>query len=225
MMINLFSIFDPSTSIYLSLNWFRSLYVIIIIPNIYWFIPSRWNYLNNFIFNYLLNEFKLLLNKNFNLLNIIILIRIFYFVLINNFIGIFPYIFTSSSHLIFRLTISLSIWLAFILFGWIKNTNHIFIHLVPIGTPGLLIFFIVIIESIRNFIRPGTLGVRLSANIIAGHLLITLISSTGNSLRLILLILMVLIQSLLIILELRVSVIQAYVITILRTLYSIECKN
>lgn len=80
----------------------------------------------------------------------------------------------------------------------------------------------VIVESLRNLIRSGTLRVRLTANIIAGHLLITLISSTGRGLRFWLLILILLSQSLLIILELRVSVIQAYVFSVLRTLYRSE---
>ncbi|WP_431834057.1 F0F1 ATP synthase subunit A, partial [Escherichia coli] len=54
-----------------------------------------------------------------------------------------------------------------------------FAHLVPQGTPPVLIPFIVCIETIRNIIRPGTLAVRLAANIIAGHLLLTLLGNTG----------------------------------------------
>ena len=104
------------------------------------------------------------------------------------------------------------------------NINHIFIHLVPQGTPGVLIFFMVIIESISNIIQPGTLAVRLVANIIAGHLLMTLISSTGPSLFLILLIFILLIQCILIMLQLRVAFIQAYVFTVLRTLYRVESR-
>ncbi|WP_369011417.1 F0F1 ATP synthase subunit A [Pseudophaeobacter profundi] len=60
-----------------------------------------------------------------------------------------------------------------------NKTNHIFTHLLPVGTPPILIPFIVIIESIRNIIRPRSLAVRLRANIIAGHLLIRLL---GNNL-------------------------------------------
>jgi len=97
-----------------------------------------------------------------------------------------------------------------------------FIHLVPQGTPNILIFFIVLIETIRNLIRPRTLAVRLTANMIAGHLLITLISSTGNFLIILFLFIMLLIQCLLIILELRVSIIQAYVFSVLITLYRAE---
>jgi F-type H+-transporting ATPase subunit a len=85
-----------------------------------------------------------------------------------------------------------------------------------------LIPFIVLIETIRNIIRPGTLAVRLSANIIAGHLLLTLLGNTGNSLSTIFLTLLIVTQLLLLILESAVAIIQSYVFTILRTLYSRE---
>lgn len=222
MIINLFSIFDPSSSLLFSLNWIRRIYVFLFIPLRYWFIPSRWNYFYLILIELLRKEFKLLLRLKINIINIIIIISLFILILLNNFMGIFPYIFTSSRHLVIRLTLGIILWVSYILFGWIINTNHIFGHLVPQGTPNILIPFIVLIESIRNIIRPGTLRVRLSANIIAGHLLITLISSTGSNLSIILLIFILLRQRLLIILELRVSVIQAYVFTILRTLYRAE---
>lgn len=222
MIINLFSIFDPANSIIFSLNWISSFYVLLFIPNIFWVIPSRWNYIYYNLFKYLINEFKNLFSNKIRIINIIIFIRLFNIIILNNFMGIYPYIFTSSSHLTFRLTLSLVLWIIIIIFGWINYTNNIFTHLVPTGTPRVLIPFIVIIERIRNFIRPITLRVRLSANIIAGHLLMTLISSTGNNLRLILLILILLVQNILIILELRVSIIQAYVFTVLRTLYRTE---
>lgn len=222
MFINLFSIFDPATSLIFSINWFSCLNIFFYFPLIYWFVPSRWNIFIIVVIEFLVNEFKVLINKELNLLNLLIYISLFYIIIINNFLGIFSYIFTSTSHLVIRLSFSLSLWISYILFGWINFTNHMFVHLVPQGTPSVLIVFMVLIESVRNLIRPGTLAVRLAANIIAGHLLITLISSTGNSLNLLLLILILFRQSLLIILEIRVSVIQAYVFSVLRTLYSTE---
>jgi F-type H+-transporting ATPase subunit a len=90
-----------------------------------------------------------------------------------------------------------------------------FTHLVPPGTPGALIALIVIIETIRNFIRPGALAVRLAANIVAGHLLLSLLGGQTKSVFSAMLILLVL----LVILECAVAAIQSYVFTILRTLY------
>lgn len=97
-----------------------------------------------------------------------------------------------------------------------------FAHLVPQGTPSALIPFIVLIETISNIIRPGTLAVRLAANIIAGHLLLTLLGNTGPSLSTTLLSFLILAQVLLLVLESAVAVIQSYVFAVLSTLYARE---
>jgi F-type H+-transporting ATPase subunit a len=105
-----------------------------------------------------------------------------------------------------------------------NNYNHIITHLLPQGTPLPLISFIVLIETIRNVIRPITLCVRLTANLIAGHLLITLL---GNSLMLTSSVIstpITLIPLILTILETAVAGIQAYVFITLITLYTTEVK-
>jgi len=223
MIINLFSIFDPSTNILnLSLNWIRTLLGILFFPLLFWLIPSRIYLFWNKIFSILHNEFKTLLGISRFKGTTFIFISLFTLILFNNFLGLFPYIFTRTSHIAFTLSLALPLWLRFILYGWINNTQHIFIHLIPQGTPSILIPFIVIIETISNIIRPGTLAIRLSANIIAGHLLLTLLGNTGNSLSSIFISLLVITQLLLLTLESAVAIIQSYVFTILRTLYSRE---
>lgn len=223
MISNLFSIFDPSTNLFnISFNWIRTILGIIFIPYSFWLIPNRHFYLWNFILLKLHNEFKTLLKNNYFQGSTFIFISIFSFILFNNFLGLFPYIFTRTSHLTLSLAISLPLWLRFIIYGWINNSQHIFIHIIPQGTPSILIPFIVLIETIRNIIRPGTLAVRLTANIIAGHLLITLLRSTGPRISYYFIIILIIIQILLLILESAVAIIQSYVIAILRTLYSRE---
>jgi len=86
----------------------------------------------------------------------------------------------------------------------------------------MLIPYIVIIETISNIIRPGTLAVCLTANIIAGHLLLTLLGKNGASIRHTLLTVLITAQILLLILEAAVAIIQSYVFANLRTLYSRE---
>ncbi|YP_010307974.1 ATP synthase F0 subunit 6 (mitochondrion) [Achroia grisella] len=224
MMSNLFSIFDPSTNIFnLSLNWLSTLIGLLFIPYSFWLIPNRYHIFWNLIFNKLHNEFKTLLGNNplFNNFTLIF-ISMFSFVLFNNFLGLFPYIFTSTSHLTLSLSLSLPLWLSFMLYGWINNTQHMFIHMIPQGTPTILMPFMVLIETISNIIRPGTLAVRLTANMIAGHLLMTLLSGTGSKFPPSLLIILIIIQILLLTLESAVAVIQSYVIAILSTLYSSE---
>nr|AXS64847.1 ATP synthase F0 subunit 6 [Cucujoidea sp. 14 KM-2017] len=220
MMMNLFSSFDPITQFNLSLNWLSSWIFLFFIPLMFWFIPSRFNMIWIFMFNTLHKEFKLLIgNKNYN--STLIFISLFFFILVNNFMGLFPYIFTSTSHLILTFSLALPLWISFMLFGWIMNTYHMFSHLVPQGTPSILMPFMVCIETISNIIRPGTLAVRLTANMIAGHLLMTLLGNTGSSLSF-LLIILIIIQILLITLESAVAIIQAYVFAVLSTLYSSE---
>lgn len=223
MITNLFSVFDPSSSILnLSLNWLSTFIGLLIIPSIYWFIPSRYHIIWNNILTTLHKEFTVLLGNPNQKGITLIFVSLFRLILFNNFIGLFPYIFTSTSHLTLTLILALPLWLAFIIYGWLNHTQHIFAHLVPQGTPGVLIPFMVCIETISNVIRPGTLAVRLTANIIAGHLLITLLGNTGPSLSSIIIIVLLVVQILLLILESAVAIIQSYVFAVLRTLYSRE---
>nr|YP_010528875.1 ATP synthase F0 subunit 6 [Scopula subpunctaria]UXW89747.1 ATP synthase F0 subunit 6 [Scopula subpunctaria] len=223
MMSNLFSIFDPSTNLFnLSINWISTLLGLLFIPYSFWLIPNRHFFMWNFILLKLHNEFKTLLKNNYFQGSTFIFISLFSFVLFNNFLGLFPYIFTSTSHLTLSLSISLPLWLSFMLYGWINNYQHMFSHMIPQGTPAILMPFMVLIETISNIIRPGTLAVRLTANMIAGHLLMTLLSSTGSSMYSYMIILLIVVQILLLILESAVAVIQSYVIAILSTLYSSE---
>lgn len=221
MIINIFSIFDPSTNITLSLNWLRILIILLIFPFQFWIIPSRFIISWNIILKFLFKEFKILINYSYS--NLIIFLRLFIFIIINNFLGLFPYIFTASRHLRFCLSISLTIWISIILFRLINYLNNFFSHLTPQGTPVILIPFIVIIESISLIIRPFTLAIRLTANMIAGHLLLSLLGSSGQLISNPLIFLIIILsQFILLILEISVSIIQAYVFSILSTLYRSE---
>nr|QOL00521.1 ATP synthase F0 subunit 6 [Rhinopodisma eminifrontus] len=223
MMTNLFSTFDPSTNLFnLSLNWTSTFLGLLLIPTLFWLTPSRINIMWNKLNLTLHNEFKTLLGTNSFNGTTFIFISIFIMMLFNNFMGLFPYIFTSTSHLALTFAIALPMWLSFMLFGWINHTNHMFTHLVPQGTPPALMSFMVLIETISNVIRPGTLAVRLAANMIAGHLLLTLLGNTGPSMAMNLISLLIFGQMLLLILESAVAMIQAYVFSILSTLYSSE---
>uniref|UniRef100_UPI003002FB8B ATP synthase F0 subunit 6 n=1 Tax=Phyllothelys werneri TaxID=1661847 RepID=UPI003002FB8B len=224
MMTNLFSVFDPSSNImYLSINWLSTLIGLLLIPMSLWLIPSRLMMMWNLIINKLHEEFKLLFGKKkINKGSTFIFISVFTIILYNNFMGLFPYIFTSTSHMVMTLTLALPLWLSFMLFGWINNSKHMFAHLVPQGTPGLLMPFMVCIETISNIIRPGTLAIRLAANMIAGHLLMTLLGNTGSMMLMSLLPLLIFTQIMLLTLESAVAIIQSYVFAVLSTLYSSE---
>nr|ARH53913.1 ATP synthase F0 subunit 6 [Limonius minutus] len=222
MMSNLFSTFDPSTSTNLSINWSSAILGLIFIPSMFWLIPSRINFMWIKITSTLHNEFKILLKINKMKGSTLIFISLFSMILFNNFLSLFPYIFSSTSHMTLTLALALPLWTSFMIYGWINNTMHMFAHLVPQGTPPVLMPFMVCIETISNIIRPGTLAIRLTANMIAGHLLLTLLGNTGSSLSLLMINILMLVQLLLLVLESAVAIIQSYVFSILSTLYSSE---
>nr|ALO64385.1 ATP synthase F0 subunit 6 [Andrena subopaca] len=217
MMTNLFSIFDPSTSTVTSLNWISLMIPLMIMQYNYWYLPSRMNLMWSLLNLLMFIEFKLLTKKKLYI-NLIIFISLMKMILLFNLFGLFPYIFTPTSHLNVNLTLSLSLWISFMIYGWTINTNKMFIHLVPMNTPTVLMNFMVLIESISNIIRPWTLAIRLTANMLAGHLLLSLL---GNSMGhfLIIIPIMLVIQNMLFILEISVAMIQSYVFSILSTLY------
>nr|WRK84367.1 ATP synthase F0 subunit 6 [Parasesarma continentale] len=221
-MTNLFSIFEPSSSIFnLSMNWVSTFLGLMFLPYLYWASPSRWSLLWSKIIQTLHKEFKALLQPS-HTGSTMLFVALFSFIVFNNFLGLLPYVFTSSSHMAMTLSLSLPLWITLMIFGWLQHTKHMFAHLVPQGTPFALMPFMVLIETISNVIRPGTLAIRLAANMIAGHLLLTLLGGVGPSLSLSLLSVLVTAQILLLILESAVAIIQSYVFAVLSTLYTGE---
>nr|AKM70057.1 ATP synthase subunit 6 [Neothoracaphis yanonis] len=217
MMMNLFNIFDPSTMIFnLQINWISSLIMIIFMPNFIWMLPNRINLIYIKIFNNLNNEMMMLYKTKKTKSPSFMFITLFMFIFINNFMSLFPYIFSSSSHMIFSLTLAIPFWLFYIMMSTIKNTKNMIAHLIPLNTPIYLAPLMTLIETMSIIIRPMSLSIRLTANLIAGHLLMTLLNF--NSMMIIIL----LIQMFMMMFELCVAIIQSYVFSILTSLYSSE---
>nr|QDX17813.1 ATP synthase F0 subunit 6 [Atropoides nummifer] len=143
-------------------------------------------------------------------------------ILLSNLLGLLPYTFTSTSQLSMNMALALPLWLATIITGLKNKFSQTLAHLLPEGSPTPLIPFMVLIETVSLFMRPIALGVRLTANITAGHLLMTMVSSatinlisTYPSISLLTLTLLFLLT----LLELAVACIQAYVFVLLIILY------
>nr|YP_008757547.1 ATP synthase F0 subunit 6 [Brachyrhynchus hsiaoi]ADQ64019.1 ATP synthase F0 subunit 6 [Brachyrhynchus hsiaoi] len=220
MMSNLFSSFDPATSINLSLNWMAMTLFCLIIPYPFWVMPNQYSVMFHNISNTLFSDYKSLINKKSPIM--LMLISLFIFIMLNNLMGLLPYVYTSSSQLSFSLALAMPLWMSFMLFGWINNCNHMFAHLIPSGTPAVLMPFMVCIETTSNIIRPGSLSVRLTANMIAGHLLMTLLGNNMTNCSPLIMPMILIIQMMLMWFETAVSLIQAYVFSVLSTLYSSE---
>nr|YP_010501226.1 ATP synthase F0 subunit 6 [Apodichthys flavidus]UXB59360.1 ATP synthase F0 subunit 6 [Apodichthys flavidus] len=144
------------------------------------------------------------------------------FLITLNMIGLLPYTFTPTTQLSLNLGLATPLWLATVIIGMRNQPTHALGHLLPEGTPGPLIPVLIIIETISLFIRPLALGVRLTANLTAGHLLIQLIATAAFVLLPLMPAVAILTSTVLVLLtllEIAVAMIQAYVFVLLLTLY------
>nr|WNH22185.1 ATP synthase F0 subunit 6 [Varicus bucca] len=152
----------------------------------------------------------------------LILTSLLMFLITLNLLGLLPYTFTPTTQLSMNMALALPLWSATVLMGLRNQPTAALGHLLPEGTPTPLIPVLIIIETISLFIRPLALGVRLTANLTAGHLLMQLIATAAFVLLPLMpavAILTTLVLFLLTILEVAVAMIQAYVFVLLLSLY------
>nr|WCP18936.1 ATP synthase F0 subunit 6 [Peromyscus californicus insignis] len=152
----------------------------------------------------------------------LMLVSLMMFIGSTNLLGLLPHTFTPTTQLSMNLGMAIPLWAGAVILGFRHKLKSSLAHFLPQGTPISLIPMLIIIETISLFIQPMALAVRLTANITAGHLLIhliggatlvlTTISPPTASITFIIL-------ALLTILEFAVALIQAYVFTLLVSLY------
>nr|QWY23565.1 ATP synthase F0 subunit 6 [Equus sp.] len=152
----------------------------------------------------------------------LMLMSLILFIGSTNLLGLLPHSFTPTTQLSMNLGMAIPLWAGTVFMGFRHKTKATLAHFLPQGTPIFLIPMLVVIETISLFIQPVALAVRLTANITAGHLLMHLIGgatlalmSISPSTALITFIILILLT----ILEFAVAMIQAYVFTLLVSLY------
>ena len=101
---------------------------------------------------------------------------LFIFILVNNLIGMIPYSFASTSHFILTFSISFTVVLGATILGFQKHGLEFFSLFVPAGCPLGLLPLLVLIEFISYLARNVSLGLRLAANILSGHMLLNILS-------------------------------------------------
>ncbi|YP_010166297.1 ATP synthase F0 subunit 6 (mitochondrion) [Hoplias malabaricus] len=201
--------------------------IALMFPWIFYPTPSsRW--LNNRLLtlqNWFINRFTQQLLLPLNVAGhkwALMLTSLMIFLLSINILGLLPYTFTPTTQLSLNLGLAVPFWLATVIIGLRNQPNAALAHLLPEGTPILLIPVLIIIETISLFIRPLALGVRLTANLTAGHLLIQLISTAVvvlTPMMTTVAMLTAIVLFLLTLLEIAVAMIQAYVFVLLVSLY------
>lgn len=202
MLNNLFSSFDVRNYIFLSF----------LLLNFYFLVFfSCFFKLNNFFLLFKKISFFLDLNISNNFLFKTTFLIIFFL----NFFSLNFFSFSLTRQISLNIFLVFSLWFPLLIINITKTENSFLIHLLPISTGFLLIPIIILIELIRFFIRPLTLFLRLTINIVAGHVLVSLISKIVL-LRNILFIFLIYFY---ILMKFLVRFIQAYIIITLLNLY------
>lgn len=220
MVVNLFSVFDPTSYFGIPLNWVVILFVLLYLPVKYYLVRSGFFLIFKSVFlgvRKVFGEVAIPFNIGLNFLCVIT----FLYLILLNLLRLFPFTFTGSAHPVITIGFGVVLWSSFFIIGWTKSFKECAAHLVPIGAPIVIAPLIVLIERVSHIIRPFTLSIRLAANIIAGHLIIGLLSRIRTS-RLFGLANSYILQRILLVLEFAVSVIQAFVFSILLLLYALE---
>jgi F-type H+-transporting ATPase subunit a len=151
---------------------------------------------------------------------------LFMFILVANIVGLIPYTFTVTSHIIITVSLAMLVFLTVVIYGFWKNGLHFFKLFVPSGIPIFILPLVVFIEVFSFFLRPISHSVRLFANMLAGHIALKVFASfipllaaglgiAGGVLGVLPLGMVVALTAL----ELLVAFLQAYVFTILTCIY------
>jgi F-type H+-transporting ATPase subunit a len=150
---------------------------------------------------------------------------LFMFILVANIVGLIPYTFTITSHIIITVSLALLVFLTVVIYGFAKNGLHFFKLFVPSGIPIFILPLVVFIEVFSFFLRPISHSVRLFANMLAGHIALKVFASfipllaglgiAGYAAAVMPLGMVIALTAL----ELLVAFLQAYVFTILTCIY------
>jgi F-type H+-transporting ATPase subunit a len=143
---------------------------------------------------------------------------VFMFVLFGNLLGMVPYSFTFTSHIVVTFALAFIIFVGVTILGFVKHGFHFFSFFVPPGTPLPMYPLLIPIEVISYLSRPISLSVRLFANMLAGHTLLKVIAGfvwTLGVFGILPLAFVVALTGL----EILIACLQAYVFTILTCLY------
>ncbi len=183
---NLFSIDTPllgninlsitNIGLYLTIATFLAFVISILATNYSLITPNKWSMSQETLYatihSIVINQIN---NKN-GQVYFPFMYTLFIFILINNLIGMIPYSFASTSHFILTFSLSFTVVLGATLLGFKEHGLKFFSLFVPAGCPLGLLPLLVLIEFISYLARNVSLGLRLAANILSGHMLLNILS-------------------------------------------------
>ena len=162
--------------LYLTISVFIILTYSLLSTNNNKIIPNNWSISQESIYatvhGIVINQ----INSNKGQMFFPLMYVLFVFILINNLIGLVPYSFASTSHFILTFSLSFTIVLGATILGFQRHGLKFFSLFVPSGCPLALLPLLVLIEFISYLSRNVSLGLRLAANILSGHMLLSILS-------------------------------------------------
>lgn len=191
-------------------------------------IPSRLQAFTEMVFIFLADMVKTYIGREGQSFFPFIF-TLFWFILMGNILGLLPYSFTYTSHIIVTFSLAITAFILANIVGFKKNGFKLFTLFLPKGVPIFLAPLMVLIEMISYLARPFSLSIRLFANMMAGHLILKLFAGFSSmllktsfaSIAIIPLALNVCVTGL----EFLVAVLQTYVFTLLTCLYISDAVN
>ena len=162
--------------LYISISIFIILTYSLLATNNNKIIPNNWSISQESIYATVHGIVVNQINPNKGQMFFPFMYVLFIFILVNNLIGLVPYSFASTSHFILTFSISFTVVLGATILGFQRHGLKFFSLFVPSGCPLGLLPLLVLIEFISYLSRNVSLGLRLAANILSGHMLLSILS-------------------------------------------------
>jgi F-type H+-transporting ATPase subunit a len=163
-------------SFYLIVSFFILLNFNLFSNNLNRLVPNNWSISQECIYATIHSIVVNQINEKKGQIYFPFIYGLFLFILINNLIGMVPYSFASTSHFVLTFALSFTVVLGATILGFKEHGIRFFSLLVPAGCPLALLPLLIIIEFISYLTRNVSLGLRLSANILSGHMLLNILS-------------------------------------------------
>jgi len=180
-------------------------------------VPTRWQSVSELAYEFVANMIQENVGTE-GMAYFPFIFTLFMFVLAGNLLGMIPYSFTYTSHIIVTFALAAVIFVGVTVIGLVRHGFHFFTLFAPEGVPLPLLVLLVPIELISYFIRPFTLSIRLFANMLAGHAILAVFAGFVTAMG-ILGIGPLAMDVAFMLLEFLVAGLQAYIFTILTCLY------